>query len=158
MSEVDLLRDRVRGQKHGPAGQALFVRAAGGSASCKCECEISAAARRRALGRLRARRRGKGRQRGERETARGVPPPALPIHTAKMSTTLPLFWDLSAASKQKRLKASSELITALERFQLGFEAQPAPPATDDDDAAMADAAGAAAKAAGSDDNLSLIHI
>jgi DNA polymerase phi len=70
-----------------------------------------------------------------------------------MSTTLPLFWDLSAASKQKRLKASSELITALERFQLGFEAQPAPPATDDDDAAMADGTAAAAgPAAGSDDD------
>lgn len=61
-----------------------------------------------------------------------------------MSTTLPLFWDLSAAAKQKRLKASSELITALERFQLGFEA--GQPSSAGGDADMAD------DDAGSDDD------
>lgn len=64
------------------------------------------------------------------------PPPFLLL---AMSTTLPLFWDLSAAAKQKRLKASSELITALERFQLGFEAaQPSSSASGDADMADAD--------------------
>ncbi|KAF9009405.1 DNA polymerase phi-domain-containing protein [Cyathus striatus] len=37
-----------------------------------------------------------------------------------MSTTLPLFWDLSAASKQKRIDASVKLIGALEQFQAQF--------------------------------------
>lgn len=64
-----------------------------------------------------------------------------------MSTTLPLFWDLSAAAKQKRLKASSELITALERFQLGFEAGQPSSAGGDTDMADADAGDA-----GSDDD------
>lgn len=46
-----------------------------------------------------------------------------------MSTTLPLFWDLSSASKQKRLKSSAELISTLQHFQSQF----APPAEGDDD-------------------------
>lgn len=35
-----------------------------------------------------------------------------------MSTTLPLFWDLSSASKKDRIDASVKLISALEQFQL----------------------------------------
>ena len=38
-----------------------------------------------------------------------------------MSTTLPLFWDLSSADKKKRLEASVKLIGALEKFQASFE-------------------------------------
>jgi DNA polymerase phi len=40
-----------------------------------------------------------------------------------MSTTLPLFWDLSSADKKKRLDASVKLICTLERFQVSFEHQ-----------------------------------
>ncbi|KAI6036062.1 DNA polymerase phi-domain-containing protein [Pisolithus microcarpus] len=35
-----------------------------------------------------------------------------------MSTTLPLFWDLSSASKKERVDASVKLISALEQFQI----------------------------------------
>jgi len=38
-----------------------------------------------------------------------------------MSTTLPLFWDLSSAEKKKRLEASVKLIGTLEKFQVAFE-------------------------------------
>jgi DNA polymerase phi len=38
-----------------------------------------------------------------------------------MSTTLPLFWDLSSAEKKKRLDASVKLIGTLEKFQVTFE-------------------------------------
>jgi DNA polymerase phi len=38
-----------------------------------------------------------------------------------MSTTLPLFWDLSSADKKKRLEASVKLIGSLEKFQASFE-------------------------------------
>jgi hypothetical protein len=38
-----------------------------------------------------------------------------------MSTTLPLFWDLSSAEKKKRLDASFKLIGTLENFQVAFE-------------------------------------
>lgn len=34
-----------------------------------------------------------------------------------MSTTLPLFWSLSASSRKERLDASVKLISALDRFQ-----------------------------------------
>lgn len=37
-----------------------------------------------------------------------------------MSTTLPLFWDLSSASKKQRIDASVKLIGALEQFQAQF--------------------------------------
>ncbi|KAI0792872.1 DNA polymerase phi-domain-containing protein [Abortiporus biennis] len=37
-----------------------------------------------------------------------------------MSTTLPLFWHLSSASKKERIDASVKLIDALERFQAEF--------------------------------------
>jgi DNA polymerase phi len=51
-----------------------------------------------------------------------------------MSTTLPLLWDLSSASKQKRLDSSAKLIETLQHFQNEFvEANStdgvAPPAT-----------------------------
>jgi DNA polymerase phi len=42
-----------------------------------------------------------------------------------MSTTLPLFWDLSSADKKKRLEASVKLIGTLEKFQISFEHQSA---------------------------------
>jgi DNA polymerase phi len=38
-----------------------------------------------------------------------------------MSTTLPLFWDLSSTEKKKRLDASVKFISTLERFQVAFE-------------------------------------
>ena len=38
-----------------------------------------------------------------------------------MSTTLPLFWDLSSVDKKKRLDASVKLISTLEKFQVAFE-------------------------------------
>lgn len=41
--------------------------------------------------------------------------------TASMSTTLPLFWDLSSADKKKRLDASVKLIGTLEKVQVSFE-------------------------------------
>jgi DNA polymerase phi len=55
-----------------------------------------------------------------------------------MSTTLPLFWHLSSASKKERINASVKLIDALEHFQSQFT-EKAVPATapeneeDDDD-------------------------
>ena len=44
-----------------------------------------------------------------------------PINT--MTTTLPLFWDLSSASKKDRINASVKLINALEQFQAKFVPQ-----------------------------------
>jgi hypothetical protein len=41
--------------------------------------------------------------------------------SAAMSTTLPLFWDLSSVEKKKRLDASVKLISTLEKFQGAFE-------------------------------------
>jgi DNA polymerase phi len=38
-----------------------------------------------------------------------------------MSTTLPLFWDLSSPDKKNRLEASVKLIGTLEKFQISFE-------------------------------------
>ena len=38
-----------------------------------------------------------------------------------MSTTLPLFWELSSADNKKRLEASVKLIGTLENFQISFE-------------------------------------
>jgi len=38
-----------------------------------------------------------------------------------MSTTLPLFWDLSSADKKRRLNASVKLISTLEKFQASYE-------------------------------------
>jgi len=37
-----------------------------------------------------------------------------------MTTTLPLFWHLSSASKKERLDASIKLVGALEQFQTQF--------------------------------------
>ena len=42
------------------------------------------------------------------------------IRLEDMSTTLPLFWNLSSSSKKERLDASVQLIGALERFQAEF--------------------------------------
>ncbi|KAL7413375.1 DNA polymerase phi-domain-containing protein [Mrakia frigida] len=50
-----------------------------------------------------------------------------------MSTTLPLFWDLSSSSKQKRLKSSAELITTLQHFQSQFAPSTANEDEDDDE-------------------------
>ncbi|KIK59830.1 hypothetical protein GYMLUDRAFT_44297 [Collybiopsis luxurians FD-317 M1] len=48
-----------------------------------------------------------------------------------MSTTLPLFWDLSSPSKSKRIEASVKLISTLEHFQAQFE-PPSPPSEEDE--------------------------
>lgn len=55
-----------------------------------------------------------------------------------MSTTLPLFWHLSSASRKERIDASVKLVAALEQFQLQFsnETEPAavqPPENEDGD-------------------------
>ncbi|KIK06531.1 hypothetical protein K443DRAFT_89113 [Laccaria amethystina LaAM-08-1] len=50
-----------------------------------------------------------------------------------MTTTLPLFWHLSEASKKERLDASVKLIGALEQFQAQFVPQPAPDTSGSDD-------------------------
>lgn len=57
-----------------------------------------------------------------------------------MSTTLPLFWHLSSASKKERIDASVKLISALEHFQAQFT--PSEPVSEDEDEREAsDAAG-----------------
>lgn len=43
-----------------------------------------------------------------------------------MSTTLPLFWHLSSASKKERLDASVKLVGALEHFQAQFVPKDSP--------------------------------
>ncbi|KAH9923929.1 DNA polymerase phi-domain-containing protein [Epithele typhae] len=50
-----------------------------------------------------------------------------------MSTTLPLFWHLSSASKKERLDASAKLLAALEHFQSSFVPKPTSPETSEDD-------------------------
>lgn len=51
-----------------------------------------------------------------------------------MTTTLPLFWDLSSASKKDRINASVKLVGALEQFQAKFVPQtPAPGTSGSDD-------------------------
>ncbi|KAG6331293.1 hypothetical protein ID866_7798 [Astraeus odoratus] len=46
----------------------------------------------------------------------------------KMSTTLPLFWNLSSASKKDRIDASVKLVSALEQFQASHAPQHIAPA------------------------------
>jgi len=51
-----------------------------------------------------------------------------------MTTTLPLFWDLSSVSKKDRIDASVKLVGALEQFQAKFVPQtPAPGTSGSDD-------------------------
>lgn len=50
-----------------------------------------------------------------------------------MSTTLPLFWDLSSASKKDRIDASVKLIGALEQFQSQFVPQEPQESSDEDE-------------------------
>lgn len=50
-----------------------------------------------------------------------------------MTTTLPLFWDLSSASKKDRINASLKLVGALEQFQAKFVPQISAPVTDDEE-------------------------
>ena len=50
-----------------------------------------------------------------------------------MSTTLPLFWHLSSASKKDRLDASVKLVTALEHFQSNFVPKESPETSEDED-------------------------
>jgi DNA polymerase phi len=38
-----------------------------------------------------------------------------------MSTTLPLYWNLSSASKEERLDASVKLVSSLQQFQLQLQ-------------------------------------
>ncbi|ESK96903.1 dna-directed dna polymerase [Moniliophthora roreri MCA 2997] len=53
------------------------------------------------------------------------------------TTTLPLFWHLSSASKNERIEASVKLISALEQFQSHHEV-PSAGSDEDEDAANAD--------------------
>lgn len=58
-----------------------------------------------------------------------------------MSTTLPLFWDLSSVDKKKRLDASVKLISTLEKFQVAFEhrgAESDASSNEDDDSSRED--------------------
>ncbi|CCM03691.1 uncharacterized protein FIBRA_05836 [Fibroporia radiculosa] len=50
-----------------------------------------------------------------------------------MSTTLPLFWDLSSSSKPARIDASVKLVSALEHFQAQFVPKASPETSDDED-------------------------
>lgn len=50
-----------------------------------------------------------------------------------MSTTLPLFWHLSSASKKERVDASVKLVGALEHFQLQFVPKPRDPSVTSED-------------------------
>ncbi|KAJ7273570.1 DNA polymerase phi-domain-containing protein [Mycena haematopus] len=50
-----------------------------------------------------------------------------------MGTTLPLFWDLSSASKKQRIDASVKLIGALEQFQAQFVPKDSQEAAGSDD-------------------------
>lgn len=50
-----------------------------------------------------------------------------------MSTTLPLFWNISSNSTKERIDASVKLIAALERFQAEFSPQENPLEEDEDD-------------------------
>ena len=50
-----------------------------------------------------------------------------------MTTTLPLFWDLSSASKKDRINASVKLVGALEQFQAKFVPQTSVPGTSGSD-------------------------
>lgn len=53
--------------------------------------------------------------------------------TSAMSTTLPLFWNLSSNSKKERIDASVKLVSALEKFQADFEPQEPPDSTSEDE-------------------------
>ena len=50
-----------------------------------------------------------------------------------MSTTLPLFWHLSSASKKQRIDASVKLVGSLEQFQSQFTLKAAPAASGSED-------------------------
>lgn len=50
-----------------------------------------------------------------------------------MSTTLPLFWNLSSASKKERIDASVKLISALETLQVSFVPKEPSPASEDEE-------------------------
>src|SRR6188768_305113 len=50
-----------------------------------------------------------------------------------MSTTLPLFWHLSSASKKQRIDASVKLVSSLEQFQSQFTLKAAPAASGSED-------------------------
>lgn len=50
-----------------------------------------------------------------------------------MTTTLPLFWHLSSASKKERIEASVKLIGALEQFQAQFVPKDTGPNSESDE-------------------------
>ena len=50
-----------------------------------------------------------------------------------MSTTLPLFWNLSSASKKERIDASVKLISALETLPVSFVPKEPSPASEDEE-------------------------
>jgi DNA polymerase phi len=58
-----------------------------------------------------------------------------------MSTTLPLFWHLSSASKIERVDASVKLVNSLEQFQAAFvpkEVSPDAETSEDEETTGAD--------------------
>ncbi|KAF8580676.1 hypothetical protein K439DRAFT_1393490 [Ramaria rubella] len=55
-----------------------------------------------------------------------------------MSTTLPLFWQLSSSSKADRIEASVKLVGALEQFQFKFTPFLPPESSSDDEEAQVD--------------------
>lgn len=59
--------------------------------------------------------------------------PSLRRAAGTMSTTLPLFWNLSSNSKNERIESSVKLVSALERFQAGFEPRESNESTSEDE-------------------------
>lgn len=55
------------------------------------------------------------------------------LASSKMTTTLPLFWHLSSASKKERIDASVKLVGALEQFQVQFVPNDSPETSDDEE-------------------------
>jgi DNA polymerase phi len=60
------------------------------------------------------------------------------IFLPKMSTTLPLFWHLSSASKDERIDASAKLISALQQFQATFTSKDSSDNEDVDEKSQSD--------------------
>ena len=55
------------------------------------------------------------------------------VSATAMSTTLPLFWNLSSVNKKERIDASAKLVAALEHFQSNFVPKPSPETSEDDE-------------------------
>lgn len=74
---------------------------------------------------------GRGRPCADRDQTSGKIFSRLFVHT--MTTTLPLFWHLSSASKEERISASVKLIATLQKFQVQFATKEQPPFDDEED-------------------------